>query len=120
MESTVGEPVAGKDRLIFGLAHRDMPDQSCWREKYLFQSMALHALARGRVGAGHDKGELGAVIADAAVFCYFPMRIRETPEEFDHHHVNGLAAAVFAKKGGMIRGVSGEQRFDAGEIACVR
>ena len=110
----------GKDHLTFRLAHRDMPDQSLGREKYLFQSMALHVLARGRVGAGHDKAELGAVIAAAAVFCYFPMRIRETPEEFDHHHVNSLAAAVFAKKSGMIRGVSGEQRFDAREIVCVR
>ena len=65
MKCGAGEPVAGKDRLTFRLAHRDMPDQSLGREKYLFQSMALHVLARGRVGAGHDKAELGAVIAAA-------------------------------------------------------
>ena len=45
MKCGAGEPVAGKDRLTFRLAHRDMPDQSLGREKYLFQSMALHVLA---------------------------------------------------------------------------
>lgn len=84
------------------LAYGDMSDPSLRCEEDPFQSVPLHMLARGCVGAGHRKCKLGAVMIDLAVFRHLPVRIGKPREEFEHHDMNGLNAVVFSKKFGVV------------------
>lgn len=96
-----------------------MPNQTIRSEVDALQSLPFHSITGRRIYSSHGKIKLHTVIFDAAIFGYFPMRVREAHEKIGHHGMNRRTAFVFAEIGGMVGGVVSEQGLNKWEIVIV-
>ena len=96
-----------------------MLDQTIWSEVDALQSLPFHLLTGRGIHSGHGEIKFHTVIFNAAIFRYFPMRVREAGEKAGHHGMNRLTVFAFSEISGVIGGVVSKQGLNKWEIVIV-
>lgn len=96
-----------------------MLNQTIRSEVDALYSLPYHPFTGRGIHSGHGEIKFHAAIFNAAIFRYFPMRVREAGEKAGHHGMNRRTAFVFAEIGGMVGGVVSKQGLNKWEIVIV-